>query len=72
VQCGRLWPAVGYSDTDENIVRPRLGVFGQRVEVPSIVKDPRVGQLEFRLMLASVAVLFYKPGIREFSLRILV
>jgi len=68
----RIGTAVGGGDLDQNVVGGRLGVLDDDVEIPVLVEDPRVGELELGFLSAAAAILFDEPLVRERLLRVLV
>jgi hypothetical protein len=72
VQRGGLGTSVGDGQADEDVVRRRLGVLDDDVEVAVIVKHPGVEQLILRRVLPATTIFFDEPGVRELRLRIFV
>ena len=52
----RVGTAIDHGDADQDVVRIRLGVFGENVEVAVLVEDAGVDQLEFRVLAGAAAV----------------
>ena len=59
-------------DLNQHVLRRRLGVFHEDIEIAVLVKHPRVEQLVFRLAAAAAAVRRDQIAIREGRLGILV
>ena len=72
VHGGRLRPAVPDADPDEDVLRRRLRVFDEHVEVPVVVEDAGVDQLEFGLVARAVGVRGHELVVRIRPLRVLV
>jgi hypothetical protein len=72
VQLRRLGAAIERLDADAQIVGVRLGVFDEHVEVPVLVEDARIEQLELRPLPAAARVLLDQPAVRILGLRVLV
>src|SRR5437867_1160662 len=72
MNCRRLRPAIMDRDEHEDVLRIRLGVFDEDIEVAVVVEDAGVEQLELRLVFAATTVLLYKPAVGKFTLRILI
>src|SRR6266699_2070305 len=72
MNCRRLRPAIMDRDEHEDVLRIRLGVFDEDIEVAVVVEDAGVEQLELRLVFAATTVLLHKPAIGKFTLRILI
>ena len=66
-RCNRalLRAAIRDRDPDQNVVRRRLRVFDEDVEVAVVVEDAGVEQLEFRIVPTARAVLLDQLGVRE-------
>jgi hypothetical protein len=62
----------GRRDADAAVLRRRLGVLHEDVEIALVVEDARVEQLELRLGAAAAAVLFDQAGVGKLRLRVLV
>ena len=69
---GVVGPAVVGRDLHQQVVRRRLGVLDEDVEVAVVVEDAGVEQLELRLTAAAAAVLLDELGVGKRALRILV
>src|SRR6185369_7279965 len=67
-----LWAAIERANADQRVVRPRLGVLDEDIEVATFVEHARVHQLELGTLSPATAVLLHQPGIGERGLRILV
>jgi hypothetical protein len=63
---------VGHGDADEQILRARLGVLGEHIEVAAPVEDAGVGELELGHIPAPALVLLHEPGVGELGLGVLV
>ncbi len=72
VERRRLGAAVVDGDPEEDVLRRRLGVLDEDVEVAVVVEDAGVEQLELRVQLAAAAVLLDQPGVGKLRLRVLV
>ncbi len=72
VQRGLLGPAVEGVDADQDVVGPRLRVLREDVEVPVVVEDAGVHQLELGVAPLAATVLLEQPRVRVFALRVLV
>ena len=72
VQWSRIRPAVMGRDEEQDVRRPRFGVFDEHVKVSILIEHTRVEQLVFRLLPATLAILINQLGIRELALRLLV
>src|SRR4030095_12886685 len=72
MNCRRLRPAIVDSDEHEDVIRPRLRVFHEHVEIAVVIEDAGVEQLELGSVLAPAPVLLHELRVREFPLRILV
>jgi hypothetical protein len=71
-QAGRLGPAVGNREPDEQVVRAGLGVLGGHVPVPVPVERIGVGDLELGVGAGAAAGLVPQPPVRELALGVLV
>jgi hypothetical protein len=65
VDLGRLGTAVGRRDPDENVVRGRLRILDDHVEVAVRVEDAGIHQLVPGSMPVAPAVRLDEPGVRE-------
>ena len=68
----RLRAAVVDRHADQDVVRSRLGVLDEDVEVPVVVEDPRVEQLVLELLARPPPVRLEEVPVRELALRVLV
>ena len=60
-------PAVGDGDADQDVVRRRLGVLGEDVEVAVVVEHAGVGELELRVVLPRRRVLLDEPRVGKLA-----
>ena len=67
-----LGAAIENADADEDVVRRRLRVLGEDVEVAAVIKDPRVEELELGVAPGATPVLVEQLLVRELALRVLV
>ena len=72
VQCRGDGPAIHGRQPDQQIVRRVFRVLRRNVEVPSFVKDARVGQFKLRIVLAAPGGLADESVIRECGMRVFV
>ena len=72
IQPRRLRTAIGDRDPDEHVVRRRLGVFHEDVEVAVGLEHARVGELELGVVSPAPPVFLDEPPVRELRLRVLV
>src|SRR5262245_50281800 len=72
MQLRRLWSAIHRLDADQNILRARLGVLNENVEIAIVIENPRVDQFEFEVMFAAAAVFFRQALVGKLTLRVLV
>src|SRR2546426_11384084 len=67
-----VWSAIGDSDTNQKLVRRRLRVLGDDVEVAIFLEDPGVHELELGISAAAPLILLDEPRVRKLALGILV
>src|SRR5262249_36818324 len=72
VERGGLWPAVENLDANRDVVDARLRVFDEHVEIPVLVEDSGVDELELRCLAPAPPVFFHQVRVGELRLRILV
>ena len=72
VERRRLRAAVGDGDLDEEVLRRRLRVLDEHVEVAIVVEHARVQQLVLEVVAAPAAVLLDEPAVGILRLRVLV
>src|SRR5438876_982703 len=72
VERRRLGTAVGDRQPDEDVVGRRLGVLDGDVEVPAVLEDAGVDQLELSVLLSAAPALLDEPGVGILALRVLV
>src|SRR5215471_6712072 len=72
VQRGGVRSAVDGRDPDQNVVGLRLGVLRENIKVSIVLKYAGIQQFELRIAPAATRVLFDKPRIRKFRLRVFV
>ena len=71
-QPGRFRPAIVHGDLDEHVLRPRLGVFDEHVEVAVVVEYAGVEQLVLELFPRAPPVRFDQVPVGVLALRVLV
>ena len=71
-QVRRLGTPVMYLEPDRDVVRTRFPVLHENIEVPVLVENARVDQLELRPRTPAPPVLVHQPAIRVLLLRVLV
>ena len=72
LQAGRILAAVVDGHADQDVVRSRLGVLQEDVEIPVVVEDPRVDELVFELLPRPPPVRVEEVTVGELALRVLV
>ncbi len=72
VQLGRVGPAVGRRNADQDVVGIGLGVLYSDVEIPALVEDVGVGDLEFGIAPRAAAVFRDEQIVGVLGLRIFV
>ena len=61
-----------YGYAHKNVFDPGFGIFDKHVKITPLIKDSRVEQLEFRIVLSPASALTDKLLIGKSSLRVLV
>ena len=69
---GSVRPPVDGCDPDQNVVRVRLGILSEYIEIPVLFEDARIQQLKLGVVTAAAAVLVNQPCIRKLGLRIFI
>src|SRR5690349_10709558 len=72
MQCRSLRSAVGYCNTNQDVVGVRLGVLRFDIEATTVVEHSRVGDLELPIIQTTVTIPIDELRVRKGSLRILV
>ena len=72
VQPGGLGASVVDRHPDQDVVRTRLGVFHEHVEVAVVVEDPRVDQLVLEVLPRAPPIRLHEVTVGELPLRVLV
>ena len=72
VQPGGLGAPVVDRHPDQDVVRTRLGVFHEHVEVAVVVEDPRVDQLVLEVLPRAPPIRLHEVTVGELPLRVLV
>src|SRR5882724_1715791 len=68
----RFWASVADRNLQQNVLRRRLCVLDEHIEVPVLIEDARVDQLAFGILSGANAVLLDQLSIGKCSLRVLV
>jgi hypothetical protein len=69
---GVFGATVGYGDSNSNVFRTRLRIFGKDVEVPVLLEDPGISQFELGVGLTAIPIFLNEALVREFALRVFV
>src|SRR5262249_6256296 len=72
MQRRRAWPVIGRGDADGHCLRRSFRVANFEVEIAAFVEHTSVEQREGWLLTRTARVFLDQPGVRVFSLRILV
>jgi hypothetical protein len=72
VERGRRRPTIGCGDTNEDVIRRLLGVFGHHIEVAALVEHPGVREFKLRLVFTAAAVFFDESRVGKPGLRVLI
>jgi hypothetical protein len=64
--------AVGNRNTNQNVIRAFLGIFGSDIKVAIPIKDTRVSKFQLRQTSTAMLILRHQPRIGILDLRILV
>src|ERR1035437_9999520 len=72
MQRGGFGAAIGDRDAYEHVVRSRLCVFSEHVEVTVVIENAGIDQFKLGFVSSATTILFHEARVGEFCLRILV